>query len=255
MIDVHCHLLPGIDDGSKSLDISLQLARDAVADGITAALMTPHHMNGHYTNHRDDVIKATQDFQLALNDAQIPLTVFPSQEVRITGKLLEALDQHDILTTDETGHYILIEFPSNDVPTFSKDVLYEVQQRGITPIIVHPERNTRLMAKPDILYDFIDRGAYAQVTASSYVGTFGKAVQKFSDDIVRSGLAHLFASDAHHLPGRTYEMSAAFERLAQQMGDDYVAIYQENARALVNGDALTPFEAVPIKKKKFFSAY
>ena len=104
MIDVHCHMLPGIDDGSKDLTTSLELAQAAVADGITHALMTPHHMNGRYTNHATDVIRMTDEFQDELDRRNIPLTVFPCQEVRINGQLLEAIDHNDILTCDVSGH-------------------------------------------------------------------------------------------------------------------------------------------------------
>lgn len=255
MIDIHSHLLPGIDDGSENLNVSLQMARDAVADGVTHALMTPHHMNGRYINHASDVIKLTVDFQTELNNANIPLTVFPSQEVRINGGLLSALDDGDILTTDEQGTYILIEFPSDDVPAFTMDMLFQIQQRGLVPIIVHPERNTRLMKEPQLLNDMVSRGAYAQVTASSYVGTFGKAVTAFSEDIIANGLAHLFASDAHHIPGRKYNMRAAFDKLTKQYGQSMVNEFDNNARALVNGEPLVRWHETPIKKKVFFSAY
>ncbi|WP_134644342.1 tyrosine-protein phosphatase [Weissella cibaria] len=255
MIDIHSHLLPGIDDGSESLDVSLQMACDAVADGVTHALMTPHHMNGRYVNHASDVIKLTADFQTELNNANIPLTVFPSQEVRINGGLLSALDDGDILTTDEQGTYILIELPSNDVPAFTMDMLFQIQQRGLVPIIVHPERNTRLMKEPQLLYDMVSRGAYAQLTASSYVGTFGKAVTAFSEDIIANGLAHLFASDAHHIPGRKYEMTAAFDKLKATYGSDLAKQFDDNAKALVNGERLSRRHQTPIKKKRFFSAY
>lgn len=255
MIDIHSHLLPGIDDGSENLNVSLQMARDAVADGVTHALMTPHHMNGRYVNHASDVIKLTADFQTELNNANIPLTVFPSQEVRINGGLLSALDDGDILTTDEQGTYILIEFPSDDVPAFTMDMLFQIQQRGWVPIIVHPERNTRLMKEPQLLYDMVSRGAYAQLTASSYVGTFGKAVTAFSEDIIANGLAHLFASDAHHIPGRKYNMRAAFDKLTKQYGQSMVNEFDNNARALVNGEPLVRWHETPIKKKVFFSAY
>lgn len=255
MIDIHSHLLPGIDDGSENLNVSLQMARDAVADGVTHALMTPHHMNGRYVNHASDVIKLTVDFQTELNNANIPLTVFPSQEVRINGGLLSALDDGDILTTDEQGTYILIEFPSDDVPAFTMDILFQIQQRGLVPIIVHPERNTRLMKEPQLLNDMVSRGAYAQVTASSYVGTFGKAVTAFSEDIIANGLAHLFASDAHHIPGRKYNMRAAFDKLTKQYGQSMVNEFDNNARALVNGEPLVRWHETPIKKKVFFSAY
>jgi len=116
MIDVHCHMLPGIDDGSKDLMTSLDLAQAAVADGITHALMTPHHMNGRYTNHAADVIRMTDEFQGELDRNNIPLTIYPCQEVRINGQLLDAIDHGDILTCDASGHYVLIEFPSDDVP-------------------------------------------------------------------------------------------------------------------------------------------
>lgn len=255
MIDVHCHLLPGIDDGSENLDISLQMARDAVTDGITHALMTPHHMNGHYINHANDVIDLTNWFQSELNKNNIPLTIFPSQEVRINGDLLTLLDNHDILTADEQGQYVLIELPSNDVPLFTKKILFKLEERGITPVIVHPERNTKLMAHPELLYDMINNGAYSQVTASSYVGTFGKAVQRFSEDILDNGLAQIIASDAHHLPDRTYEMSDAFAKLKKEYGQRRSHQFDENAKALINGDSLTRFYEIPIKKKRFFSAY
>ena len=255
MIDIHCHLLPGIDDGSENLDISLQMARDAVADGITHALLTPHHMNGHYINHATDVVDLTNWFQAELDKNHIPLTVFPSQEVRINGNLLSLIDNHDILTTDEQGQYILIEFPSHDVPAFTKKMLFNLQERGLTPVIVHPERNTELMAHPELLYDMVSNGAYSQITASSYVGTFGKAVQKFSEDILDNGLTQIIASDAHHLPDRTYEMSDAFAKLKKEYGSRRSHAFDDNAKALINGDPLIRFDETPIKKKKFFSAY
>ena len=91
LVDIHCHILPGIDDGSKDWETSIKLARNAVKDGITHAVCTPHTLNGKYTNHKDDVIRLTENFQDMLDDAKIPLTVFPGQEVRISGDLPEAL--------------------------------------------------------------------------------------------------------------------------------------------------------------------
>lgn len=105
-------------------------------------------MNGRYTNHATDVIRMTDEFQDELDRRNIPLTVFPCQEVRINGQLLEAIDHNDILTCDVSGHYVLIEFPSDDVPLYTQNMLFEVMQRGMIPVIVHPERNTRLMKHP-----------------------------------------------------------------------------------------------------------
>lgn len=236
MIDLHCHLLPGVDDGSKSMDISLKLANDAVRDGIDYALLTPHHMNGVYLNHKKAVIQQTQEFQVELDRHKIPLKVFPGQEVRINGDLLTALDQDDILFADEGGRYLMLEFPDDDVPSYTSTMIYELMQRGIIPIIVHPERNTKIMKKPDILYRLLNRGCLSQITAGSYVGAFGYKVQKFSKQLIQTGQAYVFASDAHDLPNRKYEMTNAFAKLNHEFGNDYVSQFNENAKRIINGD-------------------
>lgn len=255
MIDIHSHLLPGIDDGSPTWETSLEMARNAVADGIEAALMTPHHHNGKYNNPVEEVIKLTEQFQQLLDEKNIPLTVFPSQEIRINSELLTDLKTQNLLGTDETTKYLLLELPDNAVPAFTKDLVFRILQAGTTPIIVHPERNTALMAHPEMLYELIGQGAISQVTASSLVGTFGTKVQAFSEDIIKHGLAHMLASDAHYLPGRTYEMTAAFAHLLKLTDQRTVTTYQENARSVVNGDIVVTFTASPIKKRKLFAKY
>lgn len=255
MIDLHCHLLPGVDDGSKSMDISLKLANDAVRDGIDYALLTPHHMNGVYLNHKKMVIQRTQEFQAEIDKCKIPLKVFPGQEVRINGDLLSALDQDDILFADESGRYLMLEFPDDDVPSYTSNMIYELMQRGIIPVIVHPERNTKIMKQPDILYDLLSRGCLSQITAGSYVGTFGHKVQKFSKQLIQTGQAYVFASDAHDLPNRKYEMTNAFAKLNREFGNDYVCRFSENAKVIINGDSLRLNDINKIKNGHFFKLY
>lgn len=255
MIDLHCHLLPGVDDGSKSMDISLKLANDAVRDGIDYALLTPHHMNGVYLNHKKEVIQQTQEFQVELDRHEIPLKVFPGQEVRINGDLLTAFDQDDILFADEGGRYLMLEFPDDDVPSYTSNMIYELMQRGIIPIIVHPERNTQIMKQPDILYELLSRGCLSQITAGSYVGTFGHKVQKFSKQLIQTGQAYVFASDAHDLPNRKYEMTNAFAKLNREFGNDYVCRFSENAKVIINGDSLRLNDINKIKNGHFFKLY
>ncbi|MCV3743227.1 tyrosine protein phosphatase [Lentilactobacillus hilgardii] len=251
MIDLHCHLLPGVDDGSKSMDISLKLANDAVRDGIDYALLTPHHMNGIYLNHKKVVIKQTQEFQMELDRREIPLKVFPGQEVRINGDLLTALDQDDILFADEGGQYLMLEFPNDDIPNYTSNMIYELMQRGIIPVIVHPERNTKIMKQPDILYDLLNKGCLSQITAGSYVGIFGHKVQKFSKQLIQSGQVYIFASDAHNLPNRKYEMTNAFAKLGNEFGNDYVSKFSENAKRIINGDNILPNNFSKIKVHLF----
>lgn len=112
IVDLHCHILPGIDDGSKDWSTSLKLARAAVADGVTHAVLTPHHLNGRYLNHKEDIIKLTDEFRQKLKAEGINLVVFPGQEVRLSGELIQAVDDDDILYCDADGRYLLLEFPS-----------------------------------------------------------------------------------------------------------------------------------------------
>ncbi|KRM76451.1 tyrosine protein phosphatase [Secundilactobacillus collinoides] len=257
LIDLHCHLLPGIDDGSKDMSTSLRLATQAVENGVDYALLTPHHMNGVYVNHREDVIRMTTEFQQALKQNNIALTVFPGQEVRINGDLLTALDQNDILFADESNHYLMLEFPDDDVPAYTNDMIYQLQQRGIIPVIVHPERNTKIMRHPELILNLLEKGCLSQVTASSYVGTFGSKVQTFSAQLIAAGQGYLFASDAHDLPGRKYEMREAFAKLRGDLGDALADEFEENAKSIINGDPVLPHQLRPIKpnKKKRFGLF
>lgn len=252
MVDLHCHLLPGVDDGSKNMEISLRLAREATENGVTHALLTPHHMNGRYVNHKKDVIKLTAEFQRQLRNHNIPLTVFPGQEVRINGQLIDALDKDDILFADEDNRYLMLEFPDDDVPYYTTQMIFELQQRGIIPVIVHPERNTKIMKHPELLYELLEKGCLSQITASSYVGTFGKKVEEFSRRLIANGQGYLFASDAHDLPGRKYEMRQAFDKLGQEFDQDLVERYADNARAIINGENVIINTVQQLKKEKRF---
>ena len=252
MVDLHCHLLPGIDDGSKNMDISLRLAHEAVENGVTHALLTPHHMNGRFVNHKQDVIQLTDQFRQQLASHNIPLTVFPGQEVRINGGLIEALDKDDILFADEGNRYLMLEFPDDDVPHYTSQMIFKLQQRGITPVIVHPERNTKIMAHPELLYELLQKGCLSQITASSYVGTFGKKVANFSQRLIANGQCYVFASDTHDLPGRKYEMCQAFEKLRSEFGHELAERYADNARSIINGEDVLNNDIHPLKKKKKF---
>lgn len=251
LVDIHCHILPGIDDGSKNWDTSIKLAKAAVKDGVTHAICTPHTLNGRYTNHKDDIIWLTDLYQQKLDEAKIPLTVFPGQEVRLSGDLIDALDQDDILFCDEDGTYMLLEFPSDDVPTYAQDTIFKVMQRGITPIIVHPERNKKILEEPTVLQELIEQGCLVQITASSYMGTFGKKIEEISRKFIEAGQCACFASDAHDLPKRQYQYSEALKKLSKEFGSDLAQQYQDNARAFVNGDNVQ-LDWRPLGKKKKF---
>lgn len=251
LVDIHSHLLPKVDDGSPSLNDSLELAKAAVNDGITHALLTPHHLNGVYINHKEDVVKMTSFFQAELKKHQIPLTVFPGQEVRLNSQIPQAIDEGDIITCDEDGRYLLLELPSEDVPAYTKRIIYEITGRGMVPIICHPERNRKILEDPKILEQLLEMGCLTQITASSYVGVFGKEIEKMSENLVNAGQVATFASDAHVLPKRESKMTAAYKKLAKKTNVETVNSFKMNARSIINGEEVN-LDWRPIKKKRFW---
>ncbi|WP_395319505.1 tyrosine-protein phosphatase [Fructilactobacillus frigidiflavus] len=252
MIDVHCHILPGVDDGSPDMETSLKLAQEAEKQGITASLITPHHMDGQYTNHLKDVEKETLEFQKKIDEHGIKLKVFPGQEVHITGDLLEAIDDGDILFADPFNRYLMLELPHIEVPEYTENMLFELKTRGITPVIVHPERNHGFQDNHDLLYRFVDQGAATQLTASSYVGVFGPKVEKFTEEIIKANLGSTFGSDTHNFKGRRYRMKDAYDKLEKQFGIKMVDRYENNAKAILNGDDIDQGTIKLIKNKKKF---
>ncbi|HAQ9885966.1 TPA: tyrosine protein phosphatase, partial [Enterococcus faecium] len=184
MIDLHCHILPGIDDGAENLEASIAMAEKAIQQGITHILCTPHHNNGKYSNEKSQVISLVASLQAELEKRQLPLTLLEGQEVRITGTLIEDIHRDEILFTDLDDTYLLIEFPTLEVPLYAEWLFFELLELGKTPVIVHPERNAHFREDPNHLLPFLDMGCLAQITAPSYVGVFGKDIQKTAKTMV-----------------------------------------------------------------------
>ena len=254
LIDLHCHILPGVDDGSKDLQMSLEMAKVAVNQGISHILVTPHHMDRQYLNHKEDVIKKTNTFQSALDSQKIPLTVFPGQEVHLTGQLTEAIAKNDILFMDETNRYLLLELPHDGIPEYTPDMIFDLTTKGITPVIAHPERNMGIQKEPDKLYELVQMGCLTQLTSSSYLGIFGKNVQKLTEKIIKANLGFVFASDAHNFKGRRFLMKEAFEKLKREEGTEKAQRFNLNAKNIINGDDVGDMDYIKISKlrKKFW---
>jgi protein-tyrosine phosphatase len=254
MIDIHCHILPGLDDGAKDLNDSIEMARAAVAEGITTIIATPH-FNGKYENTKEVILEKVKQLNDELKQDNIPLTILPGQEPRIYGEILVDYELDKILTLNNSGNYLFIELPSNQVPRYTEQLIYDIQVAGMQPIIVHPERNSELVERPEKLYELVKNGASTQVTASSLVGYFGKSIQKFSQQIIEANMAHFIASDAHNITNRNFKMSKAMNFIEETYGLDQVYYFTENAEILVAGQMIYREIPEPIKRKKFFGLF
>ncbi|MDE3840222.1 tyrosine protein phosphatase [Bacillus methanolicus] len=255
MIDIHCHILPGIDDGARNLEDSIQMAKTAFKEGIRTIIATPHHNNGFYENTKLGILEKVEELNLILKKESIPLHVLPGQEPRIYGEILEDYNQDLILTLCNRGKHLFVELPSNHVPRYTEQLLFDIQMNGLTPIIVHPERNQEIIEQPDLLYNLVKKGALTQVTASSIVGHFGKNIKKFSMQLIEANLTHFIASDAHNVTNRIFKINEALDEIEKKYGVDMVYLFTENAELLVQGKAVYKEIPARVKSKKFLGFF
>jgi protein-tyrosine phosphatase len=212
-IDIHCHLLPALDDGAKNVDESLVMARMAVADGITAIVATPHQLGGSPLT--GDLIRhETVVLREQLQAANVPLEVYPGADVRIEPGLVQRIGRGDVLTLADRKKHVLLELP-HELFLPIDQLLKELRTHGMVGILSHPERNEGLLANGKPLHQIVDQGGLLQVTAGSLLGAFGNRVRQFAESLVSEGLVHFVATDAHNLNGRPPLLSKAFKRICE----------------------------------------
>lgn len=252
MIDIHCHILPGIDDGAKDLIESIGMAKHAASKGITTIFATPHHKNGWHHNEANKILTLVNQLNDRLKLEKIPIEILPGQEPRIYGELLEDYQAGKIMTLNNQHKYVLIELPHTHVPAYAEKLFFNIQLEGITPIIVHPERNVQIRENPDLLHHLVKNGAATQITASSLTGHHGKQLRKFTMQLIKHQLIHFIASDSHRLSRSSFKLVEAYHVLNEEFGTDYVDLFQGNARKLVNGNEIDKEEPNKIKVRKWF---
>jgi protein-tyrosine phosphatase len=212
--DVHCHLLPGIDDGARDWGESLAMARLAVADGMTTMIVTPHQLGSFARNRADQIRKLTSELQLRLSAANIPLQVLPGGEVRIEPGLVDRLDSDEILTLGDYHRHILLELPHEEyIPI--ENLAADLKQRQLTVILAHPERNGGFLDQPDLIEPLVDAGLLMQITADSLCGIVGPEPQQLAEWMIERGLVHFVSTDSHGLRTRRPLMGRAFEQLCE----------------------------------------
>lgn len=250
MIDIHNHILPGIDDGAGNLEESLLLAKLAVEEGIYDLIATPHHANGRYMNEAEQVNLVIHQLREAISAADIPLRLHTGQEIRVYNDLIEDFHEGKILTLAKS-RYLLLELPTSKVPSDINEVLHELSVIGITAVIAHPERNMVLANHPEKLAELINRGALAQMTTHSINGLFGPKIQEISFAMCKANLIHFLASDAHHPENRPFGMKEAFRRVEEKLGESFTHYYAQNADKLLSDQEISPLSPNVQKKKRF----
>ncbi|QKK02960.1 MAG: protein-tyrosine phosphatase [Pseudomonadota bacterium] len=257
MVDIHGHLLPGIDDGARTMDMALTMARQAVDDGISLSLLTPHHLNGVYQNCAEDIRREIAAFRQALSGAGIELEVLPGSECHLVPELPRELAAGTAMTVADRGRAVMVELPVHTIPIGATAILEDILSLNLVPVIVHPERNGELARHPERLAEWIDMGCLAQVTSRSCIGKFGDLAQQAARQMVRRGLIHFVASDAHRDHRRIPEMSVGREMIERWTRPEVARLLAEqNPRDLVLGRSIDTSELQEsVKSRRFWGLF
>lgn len=246
MVDIHCHILPGVDDGADSLSSAVEMARMAAESGVDAIIATPHcNLPYNGENHDRSAAVAEQVSQLnqAIRAAQIPLTVYPGCEVLCTPEVPALLAAHKLLPLSG-GRYVLLEFFSDEDPDEMDNLLRTVSALGYTPVIAHPERYEAVQHLPQIVRRWFQSGYIIQLNKGSILGRLGRRSQHTAHRLLSLGLVHVVASDAHSPQIRTPALDQLYHCLSDRYSIAYadVLLEQNPRRILENRPILQPDE-------------
>ena len=241
--DIHSHILPGFDDGASNDEEFLQMARMAAKGGTSLVAATPHYDCDSRSFEPHEAAAAVEVHNGLLKANGIPLVLAHGMEVRVNAGLFELAREGaglEELCLGSSKKYILVDLPLADMPVAAPDILYQVQLRGITPILAHPERNRYLVEHPPALRDLVERGIEVQVNAGSLAGIFGKQARNTARLLLKEGVARLVASDAHGTKGRNPDLSGAAKALARLLGKEAPRMLLEiNPGLALSGEKIT----------------
>ena len=235
-MDIHCHCLPGLDDGPQTLTDALELCRALVNDGISTVIACPHQLGRCDGRNSPAIVReAVTDLNNALATENIPLAVLPGGDVRLDERIASLCDTDGILTVADSRQYLMLEFPDGVFMDITR-LVNDLRSRGLQIIISHPERNGALIRQPHAVARLIDSGALLQLTAASITGDFGPVAERAAWHWLMFGSAVLVATDAHDTNGRRPRMSDAMTLIAAKLGHDAARrVCIDNPRRVLTG--------------------
>lgn len=249
MIDLHCHLLPGIDDGPTELELSLTMARAAVADGITITACTPHIYPGLYENDAAGIERAIAALRIELARAGIPLQLVAGADTHLAPDMVDGLRRGRIPTLGGS-RYFLFEPPHHVAPARMDEMIFSLMTGGYLPVVTHPERLSWIEENYEIFPRMVKAGAWMQITSGSLTGRFGRRPKYWAERMLDEGLVHILATDAHNMARRGPWLAEGREAAAQRVGSaEALRLVQTRPRGILdNADpaALAATVATPV---------
>ena len=237
MVDIHCHILPGVDDGSRSIAESLKMLRKASAGGVETIIATPHLIRGAYETEFSEREQMVADLQRAADENGIDIQVKSGVEYYLSPQILEDTSKLSEFTLNNNGKYILVELPMPIIPPGVADVFFGLNVQGISPILAHPERNLRVCQDPDVLYELVKKGLITQINVGSILGYYGRESKKIAQVLLINNLAHVVASDMHSASSAT--MNQAIPSVEKLLGKERTKrLFIENPRRILKGETI-----------------
>lgn len=252
MIDIHSHILPYVDDGSIDIEMSIDMARIYVNNGINKVIATPHYIEGAKNTSTEDVKIGIEELNKELVKAAIPLEVYSGNEIYVSPTIIEDIKYNRALTLNNT-RYVLLELPMNDIPLFVEDMIYELLIKGYVPIIAHPERNINIIEDPNILYNYVLKGALAQINIRSLEGFYGSKIKHTAETLLIHDLVHFIGSDSHSNGRRSPDIEKPLKLLKSIVNKEYYEkLTIHNANLVLNNKTVPVKTPKIIKEKKHF---
>lgn len=234
--DIHCHIIPEIDDGSANLAESIVMANQAIEDGTKSVVATPHQLGSNSRVTAEAIKTGVLSLRKELCSENIDLNIAPGADIRIDPELPKLLKQGKVLTLADQGKHVLLELPHDTYYPIDQ-LLKSLRKQGLVGILSHPERNRGIIKDPEVMWDVVEAGGLLQITAASLTGAFGSSCQEIAELAVDEGLVHFIASDAHDTKHRPFGMRDAYDTICVMAGEELAdLVCCENPARVFEGD-------------------
>ena len=251
MVDIHAHIIPGVDDGAESMEDSIAMLRKSAVSGVDTIVATPHLMPGSYMVPSEGLDEILLKLRKKVADIDIPIEVLPGRECYLTPEILEFEKDLHKLTVNKAGKYVLVELPFHETPDYVYQIIFDFQMKGITPIIAHVERYHDVIYDPNFVRRFIEKDCLIQVNLGSVLGKYGSDIQKTSHFLLRYRMAHIIASDMH-TPHST-PLGRGIESISAIVGvEESRILLDRRPRAIVKGRTVAIPEPLEYQPKRNF---
>lgn len=234
MVDIHCHILPGIDDGPKTYDESLKMVEQAVNQGIKTIIATPHYPYGDYQYEKEEVFEKVETLQEKIDEAGLTCCIYPGMELYLFPGIIKKIDQNKVIPLLQKSKYLLVEFPLDSFSRSLINILHEINIRGYTPIIAHPERYNFMQHNSLVINEILQYNILMQINADSILGNNGQKAKKIAIELIKQNLVSFIASDGHSSKWRNVKLSEAIAVLEKNIKFNLLEKIINNSRKVIN---------------------